>query len=313
MQPKLKKVSPEHALIFDVQRFSVHDGPGIRTNVFFKGCPLRCRWCQNPESQHCRTEILYYEEQCIHCHSCVRICPKHAITPIQGHLHIDPKRCDSCGLCCRVCCTMALTSCGRLTSQTELLDLVMRDLPFYQNSQGGVTLTGGEPLNQPEFVCSFLETLHEERIHTAIETCGYCKAETFQRAVSLADLILYDVKLLSSAAHLDMTGRDNRLILHNLQTLADLSRPFILRLPLIPGINDTYENLYGTMSLAQKYRPLEIHILPFHQAGSSKWKALGRSYPFAFHPLPTQAAIREACRILGGSGIPVSIGGGGNQ
>lgn len=296
-----------HGTITDVQRFSVHDGIGIRTIVFLKGCPLRCAWCHNPETNRACKEVAYYRDKCIGCAACIRSCPHRAIRP-DGT--VDLERCTVCGICAEVCCTQARTIIGEERTASELVEQLSRDLVFYQISGGGLTLSGGEPSAQPEFARALAEQIHEKGIGTAIETCGFCKWELLEPIIRACDIILYDIKHMDSTLHEKWTGVPNQLILDNARRIGEMGKQMIIRIPLIPGVNHDDENLAATGDFAKEIHAAEIHILPFHQLGKGKWHAMERDYSMEDLQEPNQACLDRAKMILEEvSGLPVNIGG----
>lgn len=293
-------------IITDIQRFSVHDGQGIRTVVFLKGCPLRCLWCHNPETNRSCAEMAYYRDKCIGCGQCLRACPNGAIAE-DGE--VDRMRCTQCGRCANVCCTRARVRIGQRRTAGELLDLVRRDSAFYR-SGGGMTLSGGEPTAQPGFALALLRLAKAAGIHTAIETCGFCRWEDLEPIANVCDLFLYDVKHMDGAAHQKATGVDNRLIQENLRRLGAMKKQIIIRLPLIPGVNDTPENLVATARLAEEVDAREIHILPFHQLGTEKWHALCRAYAMEETAAPADEMVQDALETMRAAAKRiVSVGG----
>lgn len=270
-------------LIFDVQRFSVYDGPGIRTNVFFKGCPLRCLWCHNPESQRIRPELMLYPEKCTHCGRCTEICGK-TFTP----------DCTACGRCVRVCENGARKISGRTASDTEIMETVKRDVPFYETSGGGITLSGGEPLMQPEFALSLLKMSRECGIHTAVETAGFVKAEILESVIPYTDLFLYDIKGIDDVLHIRNTGVSNELILSNARLLMESGAGLRFRMPYIPGVNS------GELEKVREFTgsfPLEL--MGYHTTGVSKYASLGRSYALPEVTAPEKAEMKEIAKKNG--------------
>ena len=297
------------AVITDIQRYSVHDGPGIRSLVFFKGCPLRCQWCHNPETHSPKPELLFNGELCIGCGSCLKACPQGAIG-VQGNLpSTDRSLCTACGACVEKCYAEARSISGRLYTLQEVVDVVMRDAEFYRHSGGGVTLSGGEVLMQAEFATQLLRRLKAEHIHTAIETCGFGAWEHFEAMLRYTDLVLFDVKHSDAQMHEHYTGQSNRLIIENLYRAADMGKEIIARLPLIPGVNDAPETLQAIAAIAQRAHAKELHILPFHQIGASKWDMSGKKYAFRDYPEPSSKDIDNILNRVGDLGLPVVIGG----
>ena len=296
-----------NGILTDIQRFSVHDGPGIRTVMFFKGCPLRCKWCQNPETQKLADRILYNPALCIGCGACIRACPKHAIDPETGEY--DRSRCTACGSCVETCYAGARTIPGAKWTLADARKAALADQIFYRKSGGGVTLSGGEVTMQPEFALALLEALQIEGVHTAIETCGACSLQTMLRFLPLTDLFLYDVKLMDPARHRSYTGGDNEQILQNLRELGARRANLIIRVPLIPGVNDSEENLRQTGLLAREVGAWELHLLPFHQLGEGKWDNLGMPYECRSCQPPSEAQLESAKQQIEALGVPVNIGG----
>lgn len=304
---KHKAVPGIKGVITDIQRFSVHDGAGIRTIVFLKGCPLRCKWCHNPETNRPCREIAFYSGKCIGCGACVRACPGNAILP-DGR--VDGQRCTTCGRCADVCCTKARTVIGEERSVEDILREIRRDEVFYRISGGGLTLSGGEPTAQPLFARALLEQAKALGLNTAIETCGFCAWSDFEPIVRECDAVLYDIKHMDPALHKAYVGVSNELILENIRLVGKAGKKLIIRLPLIPGVNDDCKNLRAVAALSREAGALEIHILPFHQMGKGKWHALNRAYDFEEHAEPDGTCAGEAKRILEeASGLPVNIGG----
>lgn len=264
-------------IIFDIQRCSLYDGPGIRTTVFLKGCPLRCKWCHNPESQDYQPEIMFFEEKCAFCSACTAACKAGSHNIADGKHIYDRSRCEKCGLCVKTCPYEVLQWKGKELGIDEVLSEVEKDWDYYLNSGGGVTLSGGEPMAQFEFALALLSAVKTMGIHTCMETCGFAPLENFKRILSQVDIFLFDYKATNPEIHKELTGVTNDLILSNLDHIYSNGRPIILRCPLIPGVNDSDEHLWGIARLSDKYPNLAgIEIMAYHNMGISKAKRIGK-------------------------------------
>lgn len=304
-------------VIFNIQRYSVHDGPGIRSVVFMKGCPLRCQWCCNPEGQESVPELEFFSSRCRKCGRCVEACPREAVNrdldcaPAEK---IDRRACDLCGLCVEACLLDALAISGRRVTVEEVVAEVKKDLAFYRKSGGGLTLSGGEPLAQPSFAQALLKRCGDANIHTVIETCGYAPEQVFRQVVEAADLVLYDLKHAEPWEHQRLTGVSNRLVLDNLRALVGMGKPIIARVPLIPGRNDTEANLRAIGALVSGWGIREVHLMPFHQLGKDKYRRLGMQYEMAEMRALRGAegnggSLAVARAVLESFGLEVQIGG----
>ncbi len=296
--------------VFDIQRYSLHDGPGLRTNVFLKGCPLRCRWCANPESQAVTPELVMFSANCLACGTCVQVCSSGARTLVDGRLVWERTLCSQCAECVNVCPVEAMCWSGQRWTAGEVIKEALRDVPFYEDG-GGLTLTGGEPTLQPVFSEAILRLAKAERINTAIETTGNVPWEVLEMLLPYLDLWLYDVKHMDSKTHRDYTGLGNELILSNLRKLAALGAPIVVRMPLIPDFNMTEENLRSTaefvVQLGDAVRSTDL--LPYHALGRAKYTALGRSYPWSDCDPPSDADVQRAAELIRSCGLDVHIGG----
>lgn len=270
-------LSEEHSgIVFNIQRFSVHDGPGIRTTVFLKGCPLKCFWCQNPESQKRRPEIFLDPEKCTGCAHCVSVCPTGASMLRDGHSAIKRYQCEGCGLCVDDCQNEARTLIGKYVTVSEVVNVVMRDKKFYDNSGGGVTLSGGEPFRQPEFAGAILKSCKEAGVHTAIETCGYAPWPTIKRLLDYTDLVFYDIKCIDPKKHRDATGQSNELILENARKLVRCIKMRV-RVPLVTGFNDSPDEVKAIVNFVKnELGSVEIDLLPYNKLGECKYRRLDR-------------------------------------
>lgn len=285
-------------LIVDVKRGSTEDGPGIRTTVFFKGCPLSCKWCQNPEAIESKPEIGFYQKDCICCFNCEEACQQGAILK-EAETRIDRSKCDACGRCAEVCPGKALRQIGRFYEIEALVSIILRDRAFYETSGGGVTLSGGEPTLWQTYAGKLLRRLKLEGIHTTLQTCGYFDYSLFgEKILPWLDLIMYDLKLISPKEHLQYTGRDNQRILENFQRLLNEDRNKVIpRIPLVPGFTTSPENLAGLSDFLKQNRVKEYSLLPYNPLGLSKWDHLGKKRPL----LPTNWMSRseeENCRKI---------------
>jgi pyruvate formate lyase activating enzyme len=285
----------------------------VRTTVFFKGCPLSCTWCCNPESQTSPPELVWIRELCLGCGRCREACPQGALgTGEDGDRTIDAERCQRCGRCAEACCGGALALLGRLVTVDEVLARVTRDALYFESSGGGLTLSGGEPLAQPEFAAELLwRYKHEEKGHnTVVETCGLAEWPVLERLAEDVDLFLYDLKHMNPAEHQRLTGRDNLLILENARRLAAVGRALAIRLPLIAGVNDSRENLEATADFALSLAGVTgIDLLPYHRLGEPKYRRLGRPYALEGQPSLPADSLARARQILERRGLEVRLGG----
>ena len=305
----MMSASPSGTL-FDLRRYSIHDGPGIRTAVFFKGCPLRCAWCHNPESQSPRPELILRPNRCIACQACREACPHGAISQQDGRLVTERNLCQVCGKCTEVCYAEARQIVGQSYTVEQVLSIVQSDRDFYAQSGGGVTFGGGEPLLQWQFLLALLQASHQAGLHTALDTCGYARWENLERVRHEVDLFLYDLKIMDSARHRQYTGVPNQRILANLRQLSALGHPIYLRVPIIPGINDDDGNLGAIGRLAASLSSVQrIDLLAYHSTAETKYSGLGRPYTLGKLASPPPERMQTLAAFFQKYDLPVSVGG----
>jgi pyruvate formate lyase activating enzyme len=299
-------------IVFDIQTYTLHDGPGIRTLVFLKGCPLTCVWCQNPESQSLQPEVMLYAERCTGCGLCVPVCPGQAIEITGGKSHTRKNLCQGCGNCASVCPNEARIMAGRTMSAEEVFQEVRKDEVFYQNSGGGVTLSGGEPLAQAEFSTSILRLCKQAGLHTAIETTGMAPWQTLRQVLKYTDLVLYDLKQMDTVVHKKSTGVSNNLILENVKRIRkELAIPVVARIPVIPGYNASPENIEATANFiaTELGRDTKVNILAYHRLGESKYDRLEKTSRALSIIPPNLEQMANIKKIMENFGLTVSIGG----
>jgi pyruvate formate lyase activating enzyme len=299
-------------LIFDIQRFSIHDGPGIRTTVFFKGCPLSCLWCQNPESISRDKEIIFNGRRCIGCKKCREVCKEGAID-FAYEYRVRREKCNLCGRCVDVCYANALRIAGKAVTVQEVLDEVEKDLPFYKNSGGGVTLSGGEPLLQSDFSAELLRACKDAGINTCIETCGFSTWPNFEKVLKHTDFVLYDIKVMDEERHRKFTGAKNDIILQNALRIAETAITVDFRMPLVPGHNDGEANIKETSEFLRGAADISstepcVHLLPYHRLGVNKYEQLGRGYALAELQPPAKEHVLEVCEKFKRHGVKTEVG-----
>jgi len=295
-------------IVTNIQRYSLRDGPGIRTTVFLKGCPLRCPWCHNPETWSRSPEVMVVESRCVHCGECVEECPN-GIAALPGEAE-NRAACAGCGRCVDVCPTGARQIIGRELGVDQLIAEIFRDRLFHEESGGGVTLSGGEPLLQHDFLRAVLARCRESGVHTALDTCGFAPRTTLLEIASLADLVLFDLKMMDSKLHELFTGVPNELILENLQEVSQAHANVWLRVPLLPGINAEPEQLQPIARLAASLPGLkQIALLPYHRVGIQKHVRLGREIPSLRIAPPTDEQLECALSCFRAHGLNVQVGG----
>ena len=295
-------------LVFNIQRFSIHDGPGIRTTVFMKGCPLRCLWCSNPESQDFFPNLIVRDINCKGCGACVKACPQGAITMMIGEgRKIDWSLCNQCLLCVGACIYQSLNRCGSYMEFPDIVLEIMKDEDFYRNSGGGMTVSGGEALCQSEGVTHLLELCKRQGLHTALDTTGYASWEKLSSVLEFTDMVLFDVKHLDPDEHRRVTGVGNERIIENLEKAAKKKRTWI-RMPLIAGFNDSETHIRQMAVLAKRIGAERMSLLPYHEGGKAKSRQLGRVYPCHDASAPAEDHVHKLKDIMEREGMKVSVG-----
>jgi pyruvate formate lyase activating enzyme len=298
-------------LIFDIRRYSINDGPGIRITIFMKGCPLRCAWCHNPESQSPEVQKLYTASKCIGAQDCIEVCPNNALTLTPEGIVTDTAACNLCGLCAKACPSKAIEMSGKPYNVDELMQIIERERVHIEHSNGGVTFSGGEPLMHPEFLIKMLKACGEKGLHCAVDTCGFASTETLLEVAKHTDLFLFDLKLMDPVQHKKWTGVDNRLILKNLKILSETGANINIRIPLIKNVNtgvDEVTKMAELVSSLHGKKPF-VNLLPYHNIASGKYKKLEMFYDSAAMDEPTAEDLKLAAEVFEKYGIEVEIGG----
>lgn len=294
--------------VFNIQKFSIHDGPGLRTTVFLKGCPLRCLWCHNPEGMRPAPELMVATSRCIHCGQCVETCPSGRLAALDRG-DADVPRCRLCGTCVDVCPVEARQWVGRPMTVDDVVAEVLKDRLFYDDSGGGVTFSGGEPLMQPRFLNAALEACRREGVRTAVDTCGFCRRDDLLAAAHWTDLFLFDLKVMDDDRHRRLTGASNRPILDNLEALVRVHDDVRIRIPVIPGLNDDRENIVATACFVASLPGVRrVSLLPYHPYGRHKRERLADADPVSELSPPSEVHMEELASALTAAGLEARIG-----
>lgn len=297
------------ALIFSIQKFSIHDGPGIRTTIFFKGCPLTCQWCHNPESQSYQKEMFHHAERCISCGRCASSCRQQAIHKGADGLHYDEQQCTHCEVCTESCYHNVWEIVGKEYTVPELMIEIEKDRPFYEQSGGGVTLSGGEVMTQIEFVQELIQSCKEQGISVAVDTCGHAPWENFMRMIENVDFFLYDIKFMDAALHQKYTGVDNTLILENLKRLSNHGATINLRLPLLAGINTEDHHIQQVLNFIRDLNIHSVNLLPYHDLATGKYQKMHKQYAAEIFLKPSDEQMTEIQEMFRLRNYEIKIGG----
>lgn len=299
------------SLIFDIKRYAINDGPGIRVVIFFKGCNLHCAWCHNPESISSKVEKMYAPAKCIKCGSCVAACPENAITLTPNGIVTNPDLCKICGKCAEVCPTKAIEMSGKVMTVPEIIDIIEKERIFFDQSGGGVTFSGGEPLIHSKMLFELLDECRKRKIHTAVDTAGNVSADIILEAAKKTDLFLYDLKMMDSDLHKKWVNTSNERILQNLKTISEAGAHIIIRIPLIGGVNDTIQNIEQTAKFISELagEKKEVNLLPYHNIAQNKYMKLGKSDDFEELLEPDKSAIARAISKFDEYGVKATVGG----
>jgi pyruvate formate lyase activating enzyme len=296
--------------VFEIERYAINDGPGIRTLVFLKGCSLRCIWCCNPESQQSQPQLVYWKRKCIGCGRCIEVCEADALRMTRDGIVIDRDKCTTCGACAEDCYAEALVVIGKEMTPEEVLAEVMRDEPFYRKSGGGVTFSGGEPLEQASFVVRTAGLCKDQGIHTAVETCGAVSWQTMASTLPVIDLYLFDLKIIDAVAHRRCTGSSNRRILENFKKLVGTGKDIRVRFPVIPGCSDGEHNIEALITFLRNTEAgVPVDLLPYHRLGRSKYERLDLGYELEAATPPSPERMAELRKRFEQAGFSVTIGG----
>ena len=298
-------------MIFDIKRYAVHDGPGIRTTVFFKGCSLNCQWCHNPEGLESKPELLLNQGRCaIDCRACISVCPQEAISKIGSSVYIDHEKCDLCSECVHSCMYEALLKAGETVSVQDVIREVVKDQIFYDESGGGVTLSGGEPLLQIEFLDGLLDELKSKGIHVALDTSGHSSQKDLDRITGRVDLFLFDLKMMDDRDHEEYTGVSNAIILRNLRELVSSGKAIEVRIPLVCGVNDGDANIRQTVHYLYELENIrDVSLLPYHKGGCEKYIRLRKREKLKNFKPPSRERLRQIERSFLDAGFNVKVGG----
>lgn len=310
-EPKTMPSSMHNSLIFDIKRYAINDGPGIRVVIFFKGCNLHCAWCHNPESISSKVEKMYAPAKCIKCGSCVAACPEKAITMGLDGVITNTELCTVCGKCADVCPTKAIEMSGRIMTVSEIMKIIEKERVFFDQSGGGVTFSGGEPLIHSKMLIELLDECRKRKIHTAVDTAGNVSEEIILEVAKRTDLFLYDLKMMDSNLHKKWINSGNEKILHNLKAISETGTHIIIRIPLIGGINDSKENIERTAKFISELagNKKEVNLLPYHNIAQNKYMKLGKSDGFTKLEEPDKSVIAQAIIKFNEYGIKATVGG----
>ena len=305
--PALQEAPEEHGIIFDIKRFAAEDGPGIRTTVFLKGCPLDCLWCQSPESRGFEPELIFVGKRCAGCGRCVDVCAQGVHSFIKGDHLLDRRRCVACGKCSEICLEDALEIKGRAVTVDELTREIRKDISFFLNTGGGVTFSGGEPTAQPAFLINLLRACKGEGIPTALDTCGFVEWDILSRMLDVVDLFLFDIKHMDPARHRKLTGKSNDVILDNLKRLNAIGKLMEIRVPLIPRVNDSEQHLSQLFNYIHSTGINKVTLLPFNEASGSKYSWCGKRFPLAHLKMQSEEGLKNMVNLGTRVGIEVKV------